>query len=724
MTRKMVIVESPAKARTVGRFLGSGYSVRASIGHIRDLPQNRLGVDVKDNFAPRYVIPEKKKSVVKGLKEEAKNVDEIYLATDPDREGEAIAWHLVEALNAKGKPIHRVEFHEITQEAISEAFSHPREINGKLVDAQQARRILDRLVGYSLSPLLRSKITKKGLSAGRVQSVAVRLVVEREREIRAFVPVEYWSLEAELAKQLAGKRKSRPQSFRATLNQIRGEKVDIGNGQQAQAIVDELQGAVYQVAEVRKKEVQRNPAPPFTTSTMQQEASRKLGFTAKRTMAVAQQLYEGVNLGAEGSVGLITYMRTDSTNLAAAAVAQAREFIAGRYGPEYVPPKPRVYKTKAKGAQEAHEAVRPTHMGREPESIKGFLSPDQYRLYRLIWQRAIASQMAAAIMDSTSVDVVAGPEGGEKPYLFRATGSAVKFPGFMVVYTEGKDEGQAEEEEGKTLPPLVEGELLDLIQLLPEQHFTQPPPRYTEATLVKALEEYGIGRPSTYAPTLSTIQDRGYVERVDKKLVPTEIGFLVNDMLVEHFPEIVDVGFTAEMEEDLDEIARGERQWVPVLREFYGPFEKSLRLAEKRMGTVELKPEETGELCEQCGKPLVIKYGRFGKFIACSGYPQCRNAKSLAIKIGVKCPECGGEMVEKKTRRKRVFYSCGNYPRCTFAVWQRPVPTPCPSCGGMMTLNGAKGTRCTKCEAEFEAMEEPQGKQVLTDVGRGYGPSS
>lgn len=706
MTKKMVIVESPAKARTVGRFLGIGYTVRASIGHIRDLPQNRLGVDIEHDFAPHYVVPEKKKPVVKGLKADVKDADEIYLATDPDREGEAIAWHLVEALNPKEKPVYRVEFHEITKDAIEEAFNHPREINDKLVDAQQARRILDRLVGYSLSPLLRSKVMKKGLSAGRVQSVAVRLVVEREREIQAFVPVEYWSIEADLAKQVLGKRKGKPQQFRATLNQIRGQKVEINNGEQAQAVVDELQGAVYQVAEVRKKEVQRNPAPPFTTSTMQQEASRKLGFTAKRTMAVAQQLYEGVNIGAEGSVGLITYMRTDSTNLAAVAIAQAREFIAQRYGQDYVPAKPRVFKTKAKGAQEAHEAIRPTHMGREPESIRQCLSSDQYKLYRLIWQRAVASQMAAAVMDSTSVDIVAGPENAEKPYLFRATGSAVKFPGFIIVYTEGKDEGQADEDEGKILPPLQEGELLNLVQLLPEQHFTQPPPRYTEATLVKALEENGIGRPSTYAPTLSTIQDRGYVERVDKKLVPTQIGFLVNDLLVEHFPEIVDLGFTADMEEDLDKIARGERQWVPMLKEFYDPFAKTVRQAEGKIETVELKPEETGDLCEICGKPLVIKYGRFGRFIACSGYPQCRNAKSFAVKIGVKCPRCGGDMVEKKTRRKRIFYSCGTYPKCDFAVWQRPVPQPCPTCGGMLTLNGPRGTKCSQCQAEFEMPEE------------------
>jgi DNA topoisomerase-1 len=705
MTKKLVVVESPAKARTIGRFLGNGYTVKASVGHIRDLPKNRMGVDVDNDFEPRYVVPESKKPVVKGLKEDVKHVDEVYLATDPDREGEAIAWHLAQALNVKQKPLYRVEFHEITQQAVDDAFQHPREINEKLVDAQQARRVLDRLVGYTLSPLLRSKITKKGLSAGRVQSVAVRLVVEREREIEAFVPQEYWSLEAELAKQLT-KGKKKVQTFKATLNQIRGEKVDINNGELAHQIFDELQGAVYHVSEVRKKEVQRNPSPPFTTSTMQQEASRKIGFTAKRTMAVAQQLYEGVNIGAEGSVGLITYMRTDSTNLAQSAIDQAREYISERYGPEYVPAKPRVFKTKSKGAQEAHEAVRPTNMTRTPESIKEFLSNDQFKLYRLVWQRALASQMAAAVMDSTSVDILAGPEQGEKPYLFRATGSAVKFPGFMMVYTEGKDEGQQEEDEGKTLPSLSEQEILNLIQLLPEQHFTQPPPRYTEATLVKALEENGIGRPSTYAPTLSVIQDRGYIEREDKKLKPTPIGFIVNDALVKHFPDIVDIGFTAEMEEELDEIAQGKRKWKPVIKEFYGPFEKSIEAAEENMERIEIKPEPTGDLCEKCGAEMVIKYGRFGKFIACSGYPKCRNAKSFAVKIGVKCPECGGEMVEKKTRRKRLFYSCDKYPTCSFAVWQRPVATPCPACGGMMTQNGAKGIKCVKCGEEIENPEE------------------
>lgn len=709
MTKKLVIVESPAKARTVGKFLGDDYIVKASVGHIRDLPANRLGVNVENDFEPRYVIPEKKKPVVKGLKEDAKLAAEILLATDPDREGEAISWHLLSALKPKNKPVSRVEFHEITREAIEEAFSHPRQINMRLVDAQQARRVLDRLVGYTISPLLRRKITKKGLSAGRVQSVAVRLVVERERQINAFVPEEYWSLEADLAKKASARRKgSKSLIFRATLNQIDGEKADIKNKKQAQEILADLDGATYIVSEVRRKEVQRNPAPPFTTSTMQQEASRKIGFTAKRTMAVAQQLYEGVAVGNEGSVGLITYMRTDSTNLAASAQAEAREYIHKYFGPQYVPSTPRVYKTKAKGAQEAHEAVRPTSVKRAPEEIKQYLSPDQFKLYKLIWQRMVASQMSSAIMDTTSVDIKAGRSAQSMPYLFRATGSVIKFPGFMSVYMEGKDEGEVEDDEAKkALPPLEQDEALDLVKLLPEQHFTSPPPRYTEATLVKALEEYGVGRPSTYAPIMSTIQDRGYVERVDKRLKATEIGFIVNDLLVKHFPKIVDLGFTAQMEGELDEIANGGQEWVPVIRDFYTPFETTLRRADEEMERVELKPEPTGDLCEKCGSPMVYKYGRYGKFIACSGYPACRNAKSFEVKVGVKCPECGGEMVEKKTRRKRIFYSCGRYPECTFGTWNRPLPTPCPSCGGLLSLNGKQGVVCTKCGEVSETPSEP-----------------
>jgi len=525
LSKKLVIVESPAKARTVGRFLGSGYVVRPSIGHIRDLPTNRLGVDLENGFTPHYVIPEKKKEVVKSLRAEAREATEIYLATDPDREGEAISWHLKEVLNSsiKNKPVYRVVFHEITRPAIDEAFSHTRDIDSRLVEAQQARRILDRLVGYTLSPLLRRKMGKNGLSAGRVQSVAVRLVVEREREIQNFVPVEYWSIEAELAKQVA--KRTKKDIFRAELVQVRGEKFECHTGDKALQLKAELEQALYTVAEVRRKEQQRNPPPPFITSTMQQEASRKLGFTAKRTMAVAQALYEGLPLGEEGSVGLITYMRTDSTNVAEIAQQEARRYILEKYGPEYCPPAPRQYKTKTKGAQEAHEAIRPTSVFREPEKIKPYLTPEQFKLYDLIWKRFVASQMAAAVLDTTSVDIRADTvppaqalEAGRQPdYLFRATGSVVKFPGFMAVYTEAHDEGEASEEEEskRALPPLTPQEPLDLLGIYPEQHFTQPPPRYTEASLIRALEEYGIGRPSTYAPILSTIQERGYVERLD-----------------------------------------------------------------------------------------------------------------------------------------------------------------------------------------------------------------
>jgi DNA topoisomerase-1 len=709
--KKLVIVESPAKARTVSRFLGSSYAVRPSVGHIRDLPANRLGVEIEHDFRPRYVIPEKKKDVVKALRADARNASEVYLATDPDREGEAISWHVVEALNLReAKPVRRVEFHEITKEAIQSAFRHPRQINQHLVDAQQARRILDRLVGYKISPLLRRKITKKGLSAGRVQSVAVRLVVDREREIEAFTAEEYWTIEADLEKIAQHGR--RPGQFRATLHQVRGARAELHAEAEASAVLRDLEGATYTVGEIRRRELTRNPAAPFTTSTLQQEASRKLGFTARRTMAVAQQLYEGVQLGAEGSVGLITYMRTDSTNLAQSAVEQIRAYVKANY-PDSLPPEPRAYRARARNAQEAHEAVRPTSIARHPDQLKQYLTGDQLRLYRLIWQRTLACQMASAILDTTSVDVLAG-RGDERPYLFRATGSVVKFPGFMAVYVEGRDDGEpvGEDEAAdgrRQLPPLAEGEALNLIRIEPEQHFTEPPPRYTEATLVKALEENGIGRPSTYAPILTTIQERGYVERVDKRLHPTELGKLVNDLLVQHFPEIVDLNFTSEMEEKLDEIANGEPngvkpKWVEVLSEFYRPFEKTLARADREMEQVELAPEPTDEVCERCGRPMVIKYGRFGKFLACTGYPQCRNAKSIVTKIDVLCPRCGGEIVEKRTKRRRIFYSCANWKgnddptSCSFAEWNRPAP--CPVCRTAMLPAGREDAVCPKCHPD------------------------
>ncbi len=697
---RLVIVESPAKARTVGRFLGRGYTVRASVGHVRDLLRSSMSVDVENDFKPTYRVPKEKKGVVKELAEEVKKAAEVYLATDPDREGEAIAWHLTEAIGIRPQQLRRVVFHEITQSAIEEAFAHPRGIDMNLVNAQQARRILDRLVGYSLSPLLWRKVRSR-LSAGRVQSVAVRMVVEREREIQNFVPEEYWSIQAELAK-----REARRRSFLAKLHRIRGEEVNLKDEPATRAVVEELERAVYIVASVKEGQRRRQPSPPFTTSTMQQEASRRLGFTATRTMRIAQQLYEGIDLDGSGPVGLITYMRTDSTNVAEQAQAEARQYIAQRYGEQFLPPKPPVYKTKVKGAQEAHEAIRPTSVFREPEAIKDQLTRDQYRLYQLIWQRFVASQMPAALYDTMTVEIEAGPAEGERPYLFRATGSTLRFPGFLIVYEEAKDEDVQEEEPVQQIPPLTVGEVLDLVRLIPEQHFTQPPPRYTEATLVRALEEYGIGRPSTYAPILATIQQRGYVRREGKRLVPTETGFLVNDLLVEHFPEVMDYGFTAQMEEQLDEIAAGRQEWVPVVREFYRPFALQVARADQRIEKVELESAQVGRECPECGAPLTIRWGRYGKFIGCSRFPECRYTEPWQERVGVTCPQCGGDLVEKRTRKGRTGYGCINYPTCNFWVWQRPLPIPCPACGGLMTEARKGIARCTACGEEIPLAEE------------------
>jgi DNA topoisomerase-1 len=580
-----------------------------------------------------------------------------------------------------------------------------------------------------ISPLLWANVRGR-TSAGRVQSVALRLIVEREREIIAFVPEEYWSIEAELAKRIPSRS-----SFVARLTKIQGEKVDLKNEKDTHLIVEELERSTYVVTDVRRGERKRKPAPPFITSTLQQEASRRLGFTARRTMRVAQQLYEGIELDGQGSVGLITYMRTDSTSVAGDAQIEARDFIARRYGQEYLPPKPPQYKTKAKGAQEAHEAIRPTGVRREPSAVKPYLSRDQFQLYSLIWRRFVASQMAPAIYDTVAVNVIAdaGWEfanarlisaeqlsiiSREPKYQFRASGSRVKFPGFLAVYEETRDEDtETDEEVAEILPDLESGEVVDLVQLIPEQHFTQPPPRYTEATLVRTLEEYGIGRPSTYAPTISTIQDRGYVERIDRRLHPTELGFVVNDLLVKHFPDIVDVSFTARMEENLDLIARGDQEWVPVLRDFYEPFERALRLAEQTMEKVPLADQTTGEKCEKCGHDMVIKWGRYGKFIACSNFPTCRNSKPFLEKIDVLCPECGGELVEKRSRKKRIFYGCSNYPECSFVSWKKPLVQPCPVCGGLLVIKNKQWAQCISCEEQV-AMEK------LSDVSESSSPDT
>ena len=706
--KRLVIVESPAKAKTIEKYLGAGYTVRASMGHIRDLPKSTYGVDPDNDFAAKYLIPRDKLATVKELKKHVEDAKEVILATDPDREGEAIAWHLVAATEPQGKPVRRVVFHEITPDAVREAMEHPRDIDMDLVDAQQARRILDRIVGYGVSPLLWKKV-KRGLSAGRVQSAALRIVAEREREIIAFNPVEYWSLDALLAKR-TGKALTKADQFKAALSRVADKKAELSTGEQTHSIIADLEGASYRVKSVTKRETQRRPSAPFTTSTLQQEASRKLSYQVRRTMSIAQELYEGINLGGE-TVGLITYMRTDSTNVSAVAQQAARTVISVKYGPQYVPSKPPVYAKKSKGAQEAHEAIRPTAPQRDPESVKAYLSPQQYKLYQMIWQRFLASQMAPAILDGTTVDIAAGPAAtlGDKtpPYTFRATGSVMKFPGFTAVYTHGRDEGDKDELDEGALPLLAEGEDLDLRELLPDQHFTQPPPRFTEATLVKALEEQGIGRPSTYAPTIATIVARSYVTIDQRKLIPTELGFVVNDILVEHFPSVVDLGFTSKLEDELDEIATGDRAWVPTMREFYGPFSATLKQAETSIERVKLKDEPAGEDCDKCGRPMVIKIGRFGKFKACSGFPDCRNAQPLFERIGMTCPECNqGDIAERRSKKGRVFYGCTRYPDCSFVSWNKPIPTPCPKCGSpYMVEAGRKGqVKCPVCNQQGSAV--------------------
>ena len=685
MSKNLVIVESPAKTRTLSKILGKNYSIMASLGHVRDLPRSQMGIDIENGFKPKYVIPKAKTKLVNELKQATKDATTIYLATDPDREGEAIAWHLMEVADDKEKSFQRVVFREITEEAVKEAFQNPRTIDMQLVDAQQARRILDRLVGYKISPLLWKKVRKR-LSAGRVQSVAVKIIVDREREIQAFVPKEYWVIEVELSKQ-----QEQP-SFRATLiGLMPDKKIDVHSAEESKAIEDALKQAVYGVLNINSKNVNRQPAPPFTTSTLQQEAWRKLRFSAKQTMAIAQQLYEGLTIGDEGNVGLITYMRTDSTHIAPSALAETVAYIRDTYGEKYLPPKPRVFAARTKGAQEAHEAIRPTHVRREPIKIKQYLNNAQFRLYDLIWKRMVASQMAAAIFENTTVDINAK---NHQEYLLRTATSVNIFPGFMTLYSEGKDEP---EDEGKViLPKLTQGDILNLLGVYPEQRFTQPPPRYTEATLVKTLEQYGIGRPSTYAPTISTIQDRGYVEKDKGVFKPTELGIATNDLLVQHFPDIINIQFTAEMEKELDDIANNERQWPSVIQDFYGPFEKDYEKAVLTAEKVKLSDEPTGEMCPQCGKPLLIKAGRFGKFIACSGYPECKYTQSFQVKIGAKCPECGRDLIQRINKRRRTFYGCSGYPDCKFLTNFKPLPQPCPQCNGLLTQHG-KQAWCIKC---------------------------
>ncbi|MBA3552809.1 MAG: type I DNA topoisomerase [Actinobacteria bacterium] len=773
MAKQLVIVESPTKAKTLERYLGSDYSVAASRGHVRDLPKKTMGVDVESDFLPEYGVPEEKADTVEHLRKAYRRATGLWLATDFDREGEAIAWHVAEAIGADPRAANRVTFTEITPSAVREAFERPRRIDFDLVNAQQARRILDRIVGYRLSPLLWEGLRRRDLSAGRVQSVALRLIVDREREIAAFAPIEYWSVDARLTPQ------DRGGEFLARLVQAGEEKLApspdkkgllLSTEEEAEAHVARLRTAEYRVAEVRQKEVKRSPAPPFTTSTLQQEAARKLGFSSRRTMQIAQRLYEGVNIPGEGQVGLITYMRTDSVNIAEQALADLADVVRLQYGSQYALKEPRRFRKKQRGAQEAHEAIRPTSAGRLPEVLQTFLDRDQARLYRLIWQRTVASQMAEARFDQVSVDVEAHASDEGIRYLLRATGQTMTFDGFRRVYLEGRDD-TADEDAESLLPALTARQALRLLELLPEQHFTQPPPRYSEASLVKTLEENGIGRPSTYAPTISTLLDRGYVRLEDRRFHPEDIGVVVTDTLVDHFPDIVDVGFTARMEEELDDIAEGEAEWVAVLREFYEPFMEALDRASGKIAPPEVilpelcprcpeegreaahlveklgrfgrfvgcgnypeckytrplegdqRPEPVllDELCPESGHPLMERTGRFGPFIGCSAYPECKYIKKEPPKsTGVPCPKCGeGELIERRGRFGP-FYSCGRYPSCDFSVNYQPLPDPCPECKGLVVVARGGATRCTSCGRAWDA----EGRELSAEEAAKLVPKS
>ncbi len=713
---KLVIVESPAKARTIENYLGSDYKVMASVGHVRDLLKSQLSVDVENDFEPKYRVPNDKRQVVKDLIAAAERAKEVYLATDPDREGEAIAWHLLESADLEEERTQRVVFYEVTRDAVRDAFENPRQIDMNLVNAQQTRRILDRLVGYELSPLLWQKVRPR-LSAGRVQSVAVRLIVERERDIENFDPEEYWTIDAELARQADAANADRMR-FTARLFKINGEDPVLPDEETVTPLVAELEASRYDVTKVKRGQRRRNPSAPFITSTIQQEASRRLGFNASKTMRIAQQLYEGVDFGKGDVTGLITYMRTDSTNVSDKAREEAAQYITDTYGTEYLPEKPNRFGKRSKNAQEAHEAIRPTSVMRTPSTVKSFLTRDQYQLYLLTWQRFVASQMTAAIYDTLRVEIMAGDASiapKKRPYEFRATGSTLRFPGFLAVYGDFSNEDDPEGSDlGRIFPELTDNDLLDLLALIPEQHFTQPPPRYTEATLVRTLEELGIGRPSTYAPIINTVQQRGYVTREGKMLIPTDTGAIVNDLLVAHFPEIVDTTFTARMEGELDQIASGEQDWVPLLREFYDPFKAEVEHAREHVPNVDLGVEEVGRECPKCGEPLVIKWGRYGKFIGCSNFPTCRHTEPWLEYIGVTCPECReGEIVERKTRKGRTFYGCSRYPECEYTSWKRPLPDACPNCGQhRLVIQSRRTVICEACETRHELNQLPSVREA------------
>ncbi len=685
----LVIVESPAKAKTIQKYLGKDYEVIASMGHIRDLPKSKLGVDVENGFTPQYLDMKGKEDVIKDLKKRAKKSDYVYLATDPDREGEAISWHLAQMLNLDMNADNRVAFNEITKTGVQSGMANPHKIDLDLVNAQQARRILDRLVGYKLSPFLWKKV-KRGLSAGRVQSVAVRLIVDREEEINAFIPKEYWSIDAKLRSSHSTRQ------FAAKLTAVDGKKIEIGDEAQAQMLLQRLENASFIVTGIKKRVTKKQPAPPFITSTLQQEASKRLGFQSKRTMKAAQELYEGIDVDGMGAVGLITYMRTDSLRISADAQAAAADYIKGAYGENYLPEKPRVFKSK-KNAQDAHEAIRPTMPDLTPDRVKGSLTSDQYKLYKLIWERFIASQMANALLDTVSVDIDAAG------CLFKASGYSVQFDGFTVLYEE---KNENEEENQKMLPLLSMQEVLKVLSLDGNQHFTQPPARYSEATLIKALEENGIGRPSTYAPTITTILSRMYVEREGKQLKPTALGVVTTTLMKEHFEHIVDAAFTAKMETDLDNVEQGTADWVSTLDVFYQDFAKTLAQAEEAMDGkhVKIPDEETDVVCEKCGRKMVIKIGRFGKFIACPGFPECTNTKKIVQETSGSCPLCGEKIVLKKSKRGRSFYGCNGYPACSFMTWNLPTEEACPQCQSTLFQKGGKSGRlvCEKPGCGYE----------------------
>ena len=690
MTKALVIVESPAKAKTIEKFLGKNYKVKASVGHIRDLPKSKLGIDIDEKFEPQYITIRGKGPVIKELKSEAKKVDKIFLATDPDREGEAISWHLANILNMDQDKEIRIEFNEITKTAIKNAIKKPRKLNKDLIDAQQARRVLDRLVGYKISPLLWKKV-RKGLSAGRVQSVATKLICDREKEIEEFIPKEYWSIDAVFTKQ----RKKYKASFYGKKDNNKEEKMELNNEEEVKKILDGINDEKFIIEEVKKGKRIRNPYHPYTTSNLQQDASRRIGFSTKKTMIVAQQLYEGISIKGEGSVGLISYNRTDSTRVSEEAILNTKEFIKDEFGESYLGKG--ALKTKnTKEAQDAHEAIRPTSVLRTPDSIKDSLKPEQYKLYKLIWERFVASQMSPAQYETLTIKIKCGK------YIFRASGSKIVFDGFLKVYNI------TDESKDTLLPDLKEGEECKLSELIPEQHFTQPPPRYTEASLVKTLEEMGIGRPSTYAPTISTILARGYVNLENKSFRPTELGEIVTDILKEFFKDIVNEEFTADMEEKLDRIEEGELKWKSVIENFYDDFKKELDVAENEMSKIEIKEEVTDIECEKCGRFMVVKFGRYGKFLACPGYPDCKNAKPIVKDLGIDCPKCDGQVIERKSKKGRKFYGCSNYPECDFVSWDKPIKESCPKCKGILTEKGTKKGTLVKCinkECDFKREE-------------------